>query len=571
VVADAYLSHASWDATWLRIGVYATVDESSISGADVVERAVRHDDDQRPPSERTALDAGVPRTRLTAVPGGLRRWSGLMGVEIDRDQFDEDDYRRFAARLAETLEALASLITRPDFGVGPPSIGAELELSLVDRAGRPMPINRAVLAETVDPRITLELARFNLEINTPPCALSMQPFGRLAEELESALAEARRAAAAHGGRIALIGIVPTLTAEDLGAAALTDANRYRALSAGLRRLRSDVLRVRIRGEEEIEIQSDDIAIEGANTSFQVHLRVAPEAFADTYNAAQIATAPVLAAATNAPLLFGRRIWEETRICLFRQTMDDRCDVETDDWRPARVSFGHGWVRKGVHELFAESVALHEPLLPVCGLEDPRECLRQGGVPRLAELCTHSGTVWRWNRPVYDAADGGHVRIEFRALPSGPTVIDMTANAAFLIGLTLGLLPEAPSLVQRMTFEHARRNFYLAARHGLDAELLWPSGSPPSPRAITAGELVKRLLPIAERGLVDAGVDSDEAAHLCGIIERRVARGVTGARWQRRALDALAARMSATEAARAMFEHYLSATEDGRPVHEWGNV
>jgi hypothetical protein len=495
-----------------------------------------------------------------------------MGIEIDRDRFEEEDYRQFGERLVHALDALSAVLARPGFGVGPASIGAELELCLVDAAGRPMPVNQAVLATTTDPRLKPEVARFNLEINARPCALAARPFTALAAELTNALAEVERAAAVHGARVAAVGILPTLTAEDLDGRALTDANRYRALSAGFRRLRGGCpVRVHIRGEEELVLESDDVALEGANTSFQVHLRVDPGAFADAYNAAQIATAPVLAAAGNAPLLLGRPLWEETRICLFRQTMDARCDVETDDWRPSRVSFGHGWARRGAHEIFAESVSLHEPLLPVCGLEDAAACVRGGGVPLLAELAMHSGTVWRWNRPVYDPSDGGHLRIEFRALPAGPTVIDMAANAAFLIGLTLGLLPDVATLIHRMTFTHARRNFYLAARHGLDAELLWPAASPPSPRPVGAGDLVRRLLPVAERGLVGAGVEPAEAAHWCGIIRRRVDRRITGARWQRRALAALAARMPARDAVHAMFERYLAAAASGQPVHEWADV
>jgi gamma-glutamyl:cysteine ligase YbdK (ATP-grasp superfamily) len=494
-----------------------------------------------------------------------------MGVELDRAEFSEDDHRRFAERLEQGLRALAEVMARRGFGAGEPSIGAELELCLVDPEGRPMPENRAVLAAISDPRITLEIDRFNLEINTRPSPLAGQPFAFLAAELEGALAEIRRAAAGHGASVATIGILPTLAPEDLGPSVLTDLNRYRALSESLRRARRGPFRVRIEGDEVLDIDTDDVAMEGANTSLQLHLRVAPEAFADTYNAAQIATAPALAVASNAPTLLGRRLWDETRIALFRQAVDDRFEVSADDWRPARVSFGHGWVRVGAHELFAESVAFHEPILPVCGREDPLACVRGGGVPSLQELRTHHGTVWRWNRAVYDAAGGGHVRIELRALPSGPTVADMTANAAFLLGLTLGLSPQAGDLVARMTFGQARRNFYMAARYGLDAALLWPTSSSPSPQPVPASDLVKRLLPLAERGLLSGGVDASEAADRLEIIARRVDRGVTGARWQRRALAAFEGTRERPDAIAAMFARYRAETDRGRPVHEWSDV
>jgi gamma-glutamyl:cysteine ligase YbdK (ATP-grasp superfamily) len=492
-----------------------------------------------------------------------------MGLEIDRDHFDDDDHRRFAARVRESLDALREVLARPGFGAGPASLGAELEVSLVDRAGRPLPVNRAVLASSVDPRVTLECDRFNLEINTRPGPLAGRPFTALAAELDDALAEVGRAAALHGGRVVTIGILPTLTAADLSPAALTDTRRYRALSAAIRALRHEPFCVRIGGADPLDLRADDVTLQGANTSFQVHLRVAPADFARTYNAAQIATAPVLAAAGNSPIFIGHRLWEETRVALFRQSVDERIDAEPSDWRPARVSFGHGWVREGALELFAESVALYTPLLPVLGTEAPLTVVRGGGIPALHELRLHHGTVWRWNRAVYDDSAGGHLRIELRALPSGPSVTDMLANAAFLIGLTIALAPQMDVLLPRLTFGHARRNFYRAACDGLDAELLWPNDETPSPHASPAAELVLRLLPVARSGLVAADVVAAEADELLGVIAARVERGATGARWQRAMLERLEATRPRPEAAAAMLERYLAAVATGRPVHEWG--
>ncbi len=491
-----------------------------------------------------------------------------MGFEITRERFDPTDYARFAARLRAGLAALQTLLARPHFGEGPASLGAELEVSLVDRDGRPLPVNRAVLTSTVDPRVTLEVDRFNLELNTRPGALAGRPFTTLAAELGDGLGELRRAAALHGGRVVTIGILPTLTADDLTPAALTDSARYRALSAAIRALRHEPFAIRIGGDDPLELRSDDVTLQGANTSFQVHLRVAPDAFARTYNAAQIAVAPVLATAGNSPFFIGHRLWEETRVALFRQSVDERVDAEPEDWRPARVSFGHGWVRASAYELFAEGVALHPPLLPVCGDEDPRAAVAAGRVPTLHELRLHHGTIWHWNRPVYDPADGGHLRIELRALPSGPTVADMVANAAFLVGLTLALASRVDALLAALTFGQARRNFYCAARDGLAAEILWPTDTSPSPQPVTAAALATRLLPLAHAGLVGHGVDAAEADAWLDIIAARTTTGATGARWQRRTLDRLGAARPRAAAAAAMLERYLAAAATGRPVHEW---
>ncbi len=483
-----------------------------------------------------------------------------MGIEIDREHFEDAEYTKFGARLREDLQALRELLARPGFGEGPASIGAELELNLVDAEARPLTLNRAVLADTHDPRITLEIARFNLEINTLPVLLAGQPFSALEAQLRESLTETANAAARHGGRVATIGILPTLEPSDLLPDALTDGCRYRALSAGIRRIRGGAFPIRIEGRDVLSLDADDVTLEGANTSFQVHLRVSPAQFARTYNAAQMATAVALAIGANSPTFLGHHLWDETRVALFRQSIDDRIEASENDWRPARVSFGHGWARLGAEELFAESVAMHAPLLPLLSDEDPLACVRAGRIPRLSELRLHNGTVWRWNRPVYDDAGGGHLRIEMRALPAGPSVVDSIATAAFLLGLTLGLAPRADTLVHELTFGQARRNFYEAARFGLGAELLWPVSEGLSPQPLKAVALVPQLLPIARRGLLERGVEADEIDRLFEIISARVAAKMTGAEWQRRTL--------ARTGCPSMLEQYLAHSASGQPVHLW---
>lgn len=489
-----------------------------------------------------------------------------MGRDIDRIEFADADYVRFAERLSSGLTALGELLQRPGFGVGAPSIGAEVEICLVDREGRPLPLNRRVLADTLDPGVALELNRFNLEFNTSPMALEGRPFSALGADLQRGLSLIQDAASTYDGRVVTIGILPTLQSADLQSSAMTDLKRYQALSKSMRKLRHTPFRVDIRGDELLTIDCNDVTLEGANTSLQLHLRVSPHDFARTYNAAQIATAPCLAVATNSPTFLGRYLWEETRVALFRQAVDDRAPGMA--WRPPRVSFGHGWVREGALELFRESVAFHTPLLPIVGEEDPLQAVVNGSVPGLDELRLHHGTVWRWNRAVYDPVDGGHLRIEMRALPAGPSVNDMVANSAFLIGLTLGLAPELEWMATALPFQHANNNFVRAARNGLDAELLWPSREPPSPRPVRAVDLIPKLLPIARRGLLFANVDPEEADRLLGLIATRVACRITGARWQRRVLAELEKNHGRADALAAMLQGYVSCAETGSPVHCW---
>jgi gamma-glutamyl:cysteine ligase YbdK (ATP-grasp superfamily) len=494
-----------------------------------------------------------------------------MGLSIEREQFSDDDVRRFAERLREDLAALARLLARPGFGDGPATIGVEVELSLIDAAARPLPANQEVLADAADPRLTIELDRFNLECNSRPVALAGRPFETLDADLADALGGIAAAAERHGGRPILVGILPTVQTGDLDPEMMTDSRRFRALSAGIRRLRERDFVLCIDGEDPLTTRCEDVTAEGAGTSFQLHLRVAPAAFAATHAAAQLATAPALAVAGNAPLFLGHRLWEETRIALFKQAVDERGALP-DAWRPpARVSFGNGWVRHGAHELFAESVALHPPLLPVSGDEDALATVRAGGIPQLAELRLHHGTVWRWNRAIYDPDAGGHLRIELRALPSGPTRADMLANAAFLLGLTLALRDETSWMLPAFPFEYAHRNFYRAAQHGLDAMLLWPTRETPSPQPVRAAELVARLIEQAHGGLVAAGVDDAEAGRRLAIVAARVASGQTGARWLRRQLARLERGASRDEALAAVVERYHAEASRERPVHEWSEA
>jgi hypothetical protein len=491
-----------------------------------------------------------------------------MGLAIDRDRFDPVDYQRFEERLEQCLLALGRLLERPGFGAGPTTVGAELELFLVDGQARALPLNQVVRAEAADPRVVLEIDRFNLELNLTPAPLAGRPFAAFASELEQALGIVRRAAAWHGGRIVMVGILPTLRAEDLRLAALSDAARYRALNNGIRRLRQEPFRIRIDGADPLELTADDVALEGANTSFQVHLRVDPDRFAACFNAAQLATGPALAVAGNSPILLGHRLWEETRVALFKQAVDDRDAPGRSSRRVSRVAFGTGWVRTGALELLEESVRLHEPVLPVLGDEQPLEWLARDRVPALEELRLHQGTVWRWNRAIYDPAEGGHLRIELRALPAGPTVVDMLANAAFLLGLTLALASEADAWTRRVAFQQAHHSFYRAAQLGLRAELAWPLG--PGGRVLTlpAAELVQRLVPAAGQGLKDAGVAAEEVDRLLAVVEARVASGQTGAAWQRWALAALEPRLGLAGALAAMLERYLEHQRTGDPVHAW---
>lgn len=497
----------------------------------------------------------------------MRRATNRMVMsDVDRDTFDDHDYDRMRDRLQQCLAALDVLLGRPGFGVGPRTVGAELELFLIDGQGHPLARNTEVRSRAADPRVTLEVDRFNVEGNLTPVALAGRPFTAMRTEMDEIMAAVTHAAGALGGGAVAIGTLPTLEPEDLGDSAVTDDPRYKALDHRLRVLRRQPYRIDIAGEDHLVAEATDVSLEGANTSFQLHLRVDPGRFADTYNAAQIATAPVLAVAGNSPFFLAHRLWDETRIALFQQSVDHRNDLARRVM-PARVSFGNHWLERSAMEIFAEAVRTHDPLLAVVSDEDPRTAVNVGAVPGLAELRMHLSSVWTWNRAVYDPQEGGHLRIEMRALPAGPTAVDMAANGAFLLGLTLAVAEEAGAWTGILAIEQARDNFYRAAESGLDAVLLSPfsrGGLEPAP----ARELALRLLGPARDALLRAGVEGEDIDPLFAVLEGRITSGRTGAQWQRDVVAATESQLGRSRAMAAMTRRYVDAAASREPVHTW---
>ena len=490
-----------------------------------------------------------------------------MGQDIPHDRFDEAEYDSFSKRLEASLEALRAVVAWPNFGSGDCSIGAELELFLIDRDGFPLAANEEVLAKARDPRLSLELNRFNLECNARPNLLSGTPFQALGDEIADMVRIVSSTASALGGRVAMMGILPTLRDTHLGPAAMTDIARYRALAFGLRRLRRRPFSICIDGEDPLGLSWDDVTLEGANASLQLHLRVEQEKFVDTYNAAQLATAPVLAVSGNSPFFFGHRLWEETRVALFKQSVDSRESAQQGSQLP-RVCFGDAWLEGSAVSLFESSVLQHPPLIPLMTQQNPLESVATGTLPHLRELRLHHGTVWTWNRAVYDPSDMGHIRLEHRSLPAGPTLIDMLANAAFFIGLTLGLRDDLPRMKAALDFNDVHHNFYRAAQWGLASELVWTDGRVRGCRR--AMDLVPALIEVAAQGLDSVQLSRTETEPLLDIVANRAASGQTGAVWQRTTLARLEQRLGRDQAWTTLLEEYLALSNTGKPVHEWPN-
>jgi gamma-glutamyl:cysteine ligase YbdK (ATP-grasp superfamily) len=490
-----------------------------------------------------------------------------MGMEIDKTDFTASDSEHFGRRLRDNLKALEMVLARPGFGEGDLSFGAELELYIVDKDCRPLHINQEIIAKLNDPQLTLELNRYNLEYNFSPVLLKDSCFAATQKEALAAIDKINGAAASLGGSVVPVGILPTLEQSDTGYHAMTKLSRFEALTKELTDIRGGPFTIAIDGEEKIQLAMDDVTLEGANTSFQVHLRVPAAEFADFYNAMQLVTPLVVAMAANSPTLFGHRLWQETRIPLFKQSIDCR-PKDSLHPIPARVNFGNNWVRESAYELFAESALLYRPILPDCSTEDSIAVAKAGGMPSLYELRLHQGCVWLWNRPVYDPTGAGHLRIELRALPAGPSITDMLANAALAIGLAKLMQPSIKQLLPAIPFTYAIANFYRAAQSGLSAELFWPSLTQNQPEYKTVPEILESLLPHIPENLASMGFIGSDYEPLIAVIEERFATRQTGAQWQLNKLAELRKDMPKREALTEMFKQYQINSAANKPVAQW---
>ncbi|PSQ86017.1 MAG: hypothetical protein BRD42_06670 [Bacteroidetes bacterium QS_3_64_15] len=488
-----------------------------------------------------------------------------MGEHSVRRDAEPSVLREFTNHLMRDVRALELMLHENMFETGMRRIGAEQELFMVDQRGEPAPVIEEVLERNTDERIVTELTRFNVEFNMDPLQYGDDCFARMETTTTELIEKVRGLTQQVDSEIAMTGILPTAHLSDFALDYMTPRPRYYALNDAISRLRGGAGQYQIQGIDELFVKHDSIMLEGCNTSFQTHFQVSPEEFPRYYNMAQVVAAPCLAAATNSPLLFGKRLWRETRIALFQQAVDTRSsNLYLREMSP-RVHFGTDWVDESVMEIFKEDISRFRVLLTTGLDEDPLEVLEEGDVPNLMALQLHNGTVYRWNRACYGITEGKpHLRIENRVLPSGPTVVDEIANAVFWYGLVAGLAEEYRDVSEHIEFYEVRHNFNAAARNGLASQFKWLDGS-----NRPAHELIlDMLIPLAEQGLQSSGVNVGDIDRYLGIIQKRVETQQTGAQWQ---LDSMARMQnvgSRAERLGALTRGMVERQKAGHPVHEW---
>ena len=469
-----------------------------------------------------------------------------MGQEVDRRDFTREDRTLFRAKVRECLDVFARMLRESRFDAEDPCTGIEIEFNLVD--------------DRSDPALR------NIEINVPPRALRGDGLAAFEDGIRSTLNSADARAADIGTHLVMVGVLPTLAPGHMTAETLSANPRYELLSDQILAARGEDIHVDISGPERLSVTSDSIIPEAACTSTQLHVQVSPDDFAGYWNASQAVAGVQLAVGANSPFLLGKELWRETRIALFEQATDTRAEeLKAQGVRP-RVWFGERWINS-IFDLFEENVRYFPALLPIVEDEDPRAVLERAETPALDELRLHNGTIYRWNRPVYDVVDGRpHVRVENRVLPAGPTVVDTMANAAFYFGLVRALVHDERPLWSQMSFSAAEENFHVAAQQGIEASLYWPSlGSVPATELI-----LRRLLPLAHRGLDTAEVDPAIRDRLLGVIEQRCLTGRNGATWLSQAFHARFDADSGDRfaALRAVMDDYRQLMHSNDPVHSW---
>lgn len=482
---------------------------------------------------------------------------------------DGAEMQRFVKNLLQDVEALEYMLDNDWFETDTMRIGAEQELCLVDKKTfKPATIAMEVLDHMQEYSwVETELASFNLETNLTPRIFTGNCLSLMEQETQNNLQIISQQLEHHNADLILTGILPTLRKFDLEMSNLTPKKRYKALMEAINsQLIGNSYELRLSGIDELLLKHQSPLLEACNTSFQVHLQVRPSEFVKLYNITQALAAPIIAISANSPIVFGKRLWHESRIALFQQALDTRTTQEHMRDRSPRVNFGSDWLDHSIMEIYKEDIARFRVLLSADVEEDSLGMIKKGEVPKLRALQVHNSTVYRWNRPCYGISDNGkpHLRIENRVLPAGPSVVDEIANAAFWLGAVEGMALECKDIREKMSWEDARDNFAKAAQFGIDSEFTWFKD-----QKISACDLIlKELLPIARKGLENKKVDVADIDKYLGIIEARAKGHTNGARWQLRAFSNLKKEVDRDEALSVMTSSIIQNQAKSKPVHTW---
>ncbi len=475
-----------------------------------------------------------------------------MGEEIKYSRFVKSDYQQYARHLQTETELLADWFDSHALSRSDPVAGYELEAWLIEDNASPCPRNDTFLEQVNNPYIFPELARFNVELNVDPKPLNGNVLSQFSEHQQALWQHCQETAKNIGCNMLGIGILPTLSNKDLSLENISALDRYRALNEQvLRQRQGRTIRLKINGNEHLEVEHKDVMLEAAATSLQIHLQIPQDLAVRYYNASLVLSAPLVAVGANAPFLFNRDLWYETRIPVFEQSVDVGGIGGAASGPIHRVTFGSHYARESLLECFQENLEHYPVLLPVTYDTEPDE---------LNYLRLHNGTIWRWNRPLigFDPDGTPHLRIEHRTMSSAPSITDNMANIAFYYGLVHYYATSMDPPETGLSFADAKDNFYRAAQVGLNHRVRWPHGD-----SYTIKELIlDRLLAEAQNGLDRLGISAADSSYYLGIIESRITTEQTGTQWQRKFAELHDRDMKLLTCS------YYRNQQHNKPVHEW---
>ena len=468
-----------------------------------------------------------------------------MGQEISKLDFEREDFEQFQQRLRSEMELLRCWFSERKFADDSFQCGLELEGWLVEQNGEPAPDNSLFLATLDRKSVVPELSKFNFELNVSPQYVASDGIMNMQRELQATWARCAEVASRLNHRIVSIGILPTLVDSMLCLKNMSSMQRYAALNAQVLRLRGDrPLLLEIDGTDHLKSSHHDLMLESAATSFQVHLKVPQAVSVRYYNASLIASSFTVALAANAPLLFGKQLWDDTRIPVFEQAVDTAGPAP-------RVTFGNKYLEHSLLELFEDNLANHRVLLPTV-LEEPTS--------KLPHVRMHNGTLWNWNRGLIGFEGDGqpHIRIEHRPMSGSPSIDDLFADMLFYLGVTQALATETTAPENCLPFESAKQNFYAAAKSGLSAEIQWLDG-----KFYRVSDLLStRMLANALDGLADLQVAEESIRHCQETLSGRISTLQNGASWQRKQFTQLKGDLP------ELLLRYCDLQKSGKPVHCW---
>ncbi len=487
-----------------------------------------------------------------------------MGDFNVRAVLNSEDRSQVYNQILDDITALDAMISNGMIDEGPAKIGAEQEICLVDSNYRPQQTALSILDNINDDHYTNELALYNLELNLDPHDLHSNCFSATESDLVKLLQKGRMAAANFDSQLLLCGILPTLKFRHLEFECMTPIERYRTLSTKLAELRGSEFEIYVQGIDDLIMSLPTVLFEACNTSFQLHLQINPNNFVPRYNWSQMIAGPVLSACVNSPILFGRELWAETRIAIFKQSLDTRSSINQMRRKLSRVYFGNQWLTGSPSQLLKEQVIRFPVIATSDNFENATSVLKNGGIPNLRAVLLHNGTTYTWNRFCYGTQGAKpHFRIECRYLPAGPTPIDEIANFAFWIGLMRAMPEDWNSQFMNYDFQLVKNNFLKAARYGLDSIFNWFGETIPAKYLI-----LDQLLPMAANGLRKSNVDEKDIDKYLGIIEKRVQSERTGSRWMTSSYRILQRKCKRSQSLRELTARSIEYQTFNIPVHNW---